>query len=76
LTTHSFLLKITSQPALHSFVTEMREWFFIPGRIYPSFAGDGTLCKGSLHLCDDKSLLLSGKMTLIWWWSTTFLMTV
>jgi hypothetical protein len=25
LTTHSFLLKMTSQPAWHSFVTEMRE---------------------------------------------------
>ncbi len=72
---HSLREKITLQPALHIFVTEMREWFFIPGRTYPCFAvlGNGM---SSSHVCDDRKVDWSGSVTWMGWCRVVFVLTL
>jgi hypothetical protein len=61
---HSSCEKVTLQPASHIFATDMSEWFFIPGRMYPCFTvlGNGM---SSSHACDDCKVDWSGKVTWI-----------
>ena len=71
---HSSWEKTTLHPASHSFVTDMREWFFIPGMTYPCFAvlGRG---RSSLHACDERRVDWSGRVTWMGWCRVVFAFT-
>ena len=49
----------------HNFVTEISEWFFIPGNMYALLAGAGMFGRFNSHLCKESILVLSGSVTLM-----------
>ena len=61
---HSSCENTTLQPVSHIFETEIREWFLIPGRMYPCFAVFGS-GRSSLHACDGPKVDWLGRVTWI-----------
>ena len=63
LTMQPILLKVTSQPALHSLTTDSRECDAKPGMMWPSRAFVGNLGRSRLHVCIEVTCPPSGSCT-------------
>ena len=63
LTMQPILLKVTSQPALHSLTTDSRECDAKPGMMWPSRAFVGNLGRSRLHVCVEVTCPPSGSRT-------------
>ena len=49
-TKHPIFVNLTSHPALHSLVVDIREWLAKPGMIWASLAAAGSLGRSSMHV--------------------------
>ena len=65
LTMALILVKVISQPASHKDTTDRRECAARPGMMYPVFARFGRSGRFNLHWWVERTLLPSGKVTLI-----------
>ena len=64
-TSHVMSLNDMLHPALHSLATKSRLWLARLGKICPNLAAAGSCVRARLHSCVERTLVPSGRVTIM-----------